>query len=193
MGAIKLSPSSENQLNQLFNEYWKFLSNASLNALDLCKNLETTDFIKFVSLRNHKSRGVDVENRLMIKNNWEKMKRSAELGDLTDDNGKNVEVKSSIVTPNKDSRVTLRGFRKWEKVDYYIAVILDIKQFSEDPKYYIYKITPDLITQENGFTPDNQSKKARAGNTNISVGISFDIGDDRFVSWERYRTNLIRF
>ena len=169
------------------------MSEASFESIKFCENLNTSDFIKFISLRNHKSRGSDVEIRLMIKNEWEKIKRSSESGDLLDDSQKKVEVKSSIITPNRGSRVTLRGFRKWEKVDYYTIVIIDVSKFKEEPTFYIYKIEPNLITPENGFTPDNQSKKARAGNINISVGISFNIGDSTFKKWDKYREKKINF
>lgn len=118
---------------------------------------------------------------------------TGQSGDLVDLNGKNVEVKSSIVTPNNGSRVTLRGFRTWEKVDYYVAVVLDVSTFNEEPKFYIYQFTPDVVKGDSRFTPDVQSKKARVGTTNVSVGISFDVGDKTFADWEKYRTGFISF
>lgn len=193
MCAKQFTKFEEDQLSELFLNYWKYISEASFDARSFCESLSTSDFIKFISLRNHKSRGSDVENRLMIKNGWSRIKRSAEAGDLMDAAGKRVEVKSSIVTPNKGSRVTLRGFRKWEVVDYYLAVVVDVSSFHKDPTAHIYKLAPDLILAENGFTPDNQSKKARIGNRNVSVGISFDIGDETFSDWEKYRVDLVRF
>jgi hypothetical protein len=193
MGAPKISSINEVELSRLFTSYWKYISEASFNAEYFCENLSTSDFIRFASLRNHKSRGSDVENRIRIKNGWTRLKRSAEAGDLIDLNGKNVEVKSSIVTPNNGSRVTLRGFRTWEKVDYYLAVVLDVSDYNEEPKVHIYQFAPDAVKSDSRFTPDVHSKKARVGNANVSLGISFSVGDPTFVSWEKYRTKLVRF
>lgn len=192
MGELNLNSSN---LDEVFYLYWTYISKASQNSQYLYKELSTEEFIKFVSLRNHKSRGTDIENRIAQKNLWKKVSRADESGDLIDTDGKFVEVKSSIVTPNKGSKITLRGFRNWElKVNRYLAVIVDVRNFTIGVKSHIFNIPTSLITSENGFKPYTQSGNARQGNKNIPLGISFEIGDKTFLDWEKkYKTEEVKF
>lgn len=193
MGVTTLLKQQSVEFDHLFYSYWDFMSKASRNSKYFYENLPTIDFIKFVSLRNHKSRGSDIENRIRHKNNWEKINRSEELGDAKDNELKYVEIKSSIVTPNEGSEVTLRGFRTWENVDYYLVVILDISKHNNQLNHYIYRLPKSFISEDNGFIPDNQNKNTRSQNKKVQIGINFKIGDSTFLSWEKFKDNSINF
>lgn len=192
---LEIKLQSEFSIDDLFQRYWIFLSQASQQPEYYYKNLSTEEFIKFVSMRDLRSRGVDIEKRIALKNSWKKLKRSEESGDLIDANGKRVEVKSSIVTPNRNSTVTLRGFRPWEdKLDYYLIVILDICDFKNNVRSHVFNLPTAHITAENGFKPYSQSKKSRADNINVPLGINFEIDDKVFLKWaQQFKISTIEF
>ena len=190
MGVKKLS--FENfDVSNLFESYWRFFT-SDLDAKTKYYSISTLDFVKFVSMKSPKSRGVDIEKRIAAQNGWSIRKKSGEDGDLTDLNGSKVEVKSTLITPLKEP-ATLRGFRTWEKVSYYLIVILDIRNFSNKIDIHFFNIPPGEITTANGYTTYSQSKKSITDATKLPLGIDFEIGDATFLRWNsEFRVEDIR-
>lgn len=177
-------------INKVFTEFWDLQKriDEKENWFD---GLSWETFVRLVSMRNLRSRGVDIEKWVIEKNKWETVKQSEQRGDAKYD-GNYIEVKSSIVTPLKKSSITLRGVRNWEHIDDFCFIVIDYRNYKENKiPVYVFRIWRHEFEEEStkhgllkGYS---LSKKANQANQNIPLGITMKIGDENFNRWvKRY-------
>ncbi|CBW25668.1 hypothetical protein BMS_0764 [Halobacteriovorax marinus SJ] len=175
-------------LEKTFKEHWSLQEMIDVQGSEYLNNLSKKDFLMAVSMRNLRSRGVDIEKRVIKVNKWESVSGKKEQGDAKNQN-RFIEIKSSIITPLKNSSITLRGMREWEDIDYYCFVIIDYRNFESgkinDYIFYISRKDLDIESKKYGLAKKyNLSEKASKGNKNIPLGINMKIGDKNFKRWE---------
>ena len=185
-------------LQKTFEAHWLLQKEIDSRGEQLLNTLSKQDFLMAVSMRNLRSRGVDIQKRVIAHNNWTPVSGKKEQGDAKNKDD-HVEIKSSIVTPLKSSTITLRGMREWEDIDYFCFVIIDYRDFESDKidDYIFYISRNELDFESNNYglaKKYNLSQNASAHNKNIPLGINMKVGDKNFKRWkEKYTNHSIRF
>mgnify|MGYP001615670139 CR=1 FL=1 len=175
------------RIDEIFILHWKLQQKIDKDSESILNDLSNLDFFKAVSMRNHRSRGVDIQKRVIQKNGWTPVSRTEEKGDAK--RGEDfIEIKSSIITPLKDSSITLRGIRGWEEINFYCFLIIDYTYFESDKiTNYIFWLSKEEFENESkryGIAKKyNLSDKASKENRNIPLGINMKIGDKNFIRW----------
>lgn len=164
--------------NEFFNLYWSMQKKAqSPGYLD---QLPWNAFIQLVSTMNIRTGGVAIESRVIAKNNWKKVRGHESAGDALDDDGKVVEIKSTIITPNPGSSVSFKGIRPWHNVDYHYFIVVDLSDIESEPITNSFKLDRVQIDKEvtsGTLRPYSGKKIDRLEHAHHQLGASFKKGD----------------
>lgn len=170
-------------IDEYFKNYWatqvEYLSESKLDLLSW------DDFIKVASTMNIRTSGVKIENRILKKNNWQKVRGHASHGDGIRPDGKIVEIKSSIVTPIPGSTISFKGIRPWHEIDFHYFIIVHINDLGLGPVTEVLKLDREQINYEQNemktIRPYSGKKLDREGIKNVQLGAAFKKGD--FERW----------
>jgi hypothetical protein len=169
-----------NSISDFFKNYW----DTQLHYLEKEEELNVLDwanFIKVISLTNIKTCGTRIEQRILQKNGWTKIKGQASHGDGRKPDGTIVEIKSSIITPLKYSKVTFRGIRPYHEVHEHLFILVDLSKYKDGPMTYLFVLSKDDIIREkdefNTLRPYTMKKEDRKKNALTELGTSFKKGD----------------
>jgi len=149
------------------------------------------EFIKGMSLLNPQSYGSRIEKRIMHDVQGYKIKASENKGDIGL-NGKNVEVKVSLLNSVNDS-LNMVQVRLFHDVDYYLCVAYDMRDISTYKKY-VFLLTHDQMAHEcKRAHAAHGTKSVNELNENVELRLQVNCneGDSVFERWQdAYGINL---
>ena len=142
------------------------------------------DFIKAMSLLNPQSYGARIEKRIMHDVEAQKVKASEGKGDIKL-NGKNIEVKISLLTPVNHS-LNMVQIRLFHEVDFYLCIGYDIRDI-KDYKKYVFLLTHDQMEKEcERAHAAHGTKSVNEINKNVELRLQVDCveGNAIFERWK---------
>ena len=146
------------------------------------------EYIKGMSLLNPQSYGSKIEKKIKEELNCIKLKAKDDCGDICSINGKNIEVKISILTLI-NSALNLVQIRLFHNVDYYLCVAYDCRNISNYKKY-IFLLTHDEMESEcENANAAHGTKSVNEINKNVELRLSVicDENNTLFQKWcEKY-------
>jgi len=149
------------------------------------------EYIKGMSLLNPQSYGARIEKRIMTDLGAEKIKASDGEGDIRL-NGKNVEVKISLLTPVNQS-LNMVQIRLFHNVDFYLCIGYDIRDITNYEKY-VFLLTHDQMEKEcERACAAHGTKSVNEINKNVELRLQVDCveGNETFERWkDQYRIDL---
>lgn len=182
----------EQEISQFFTSYWK--TQLDYSNKDKLFNLTWNDFVKIVSTMNIRTGGVNLEKRIIVKNNWKKITGHASHGDALTEEDKIVEIKGSIISPLPGSTISFKGIRPWHNIDFHYFIIIHISNYNIDPITTVFKLNSEQLNSEvklGTIRPYSGKKADRNGQKNVQLGASFKKGDfERWKSHYEAKINL---
>ena len=104
-----------------------------------------------------------------------------EEGDAWLDDGSGVEIKTSVVTPLKGSKVSLTGLKLWEeKVKYYLLIVIDLRDLVQGPQTHVMWVSREemLKAESQGLMNTPGMKKSKAAeNVNVQKGLQLKMSE----------------
>jgi len=147
-------------------------------------------FLKKMCLLSPKSYGTKIQNRVIIRNNFNKVSQKDDKGDF-EINNEYYELKTSVITvTNKTANIS--GLRKYQNINGYYILLIDASDYNR-PQTYIYKLSKKEMNNEMKTMkacPLNGTKQANINNKNIPYRIGLLIKDDSkdFKRWNELYT-----
>jgi hypothetical protein len=148
------------------------------------------EFIKGMTLLTPQSYGAKIEERIRKILNFSKNKSGDDCGDLKSPSGKNIEIKSSILTITNDA-LNLVQIRLFHDVDYYLCIAYDCRDIINF-KTYIFLLSHDDMKAECEITNASAAHGTRTVNkinNNIELRLSIlcNLTNKIFQRWcEKY-------
>ena len=151
-------------------------------------------FLKKMQFLSPKAFGTRIQNRIIEKNNFNKVKASRDKGDFEYD-GKYYEFKVSILNASNKAAnfVNIRPYQDIE--GYYLIVVNTNTSPYQTSQYYLSKAQMDKELEHLHAGAANGTKESNKANKNISYRFSIDLmGDnDNSRRWAKeYRTNNLK-
>jgi len=170
-----------------FNTYWDIQT--QLGEYEKIKAHDWDIFVRMVSTMDIKRRGTFIEKRIIDCNKMKKITGQSAHGDALL-GPKIVEIKSSLITPLKSSKVTFRGIRTFHKdVNLYYFVLIDIREYKKSPLTSVYVLTKSDLKREK-LKAYTGKKNDRAFNENVEKGIT--LTKNTLKDWDKYLSKKVK-
>lgn len=149
-------------------------------------------FLKKMLLLSPKSYGTKIQNRIIKRNNFNKVSQTEDKGDF-EINNEFFEIKTSIITiTNKTANIS--GIRKHQEINGYYIILINAIDYS-NPQTYVYRLSNTQMCEEMkkknmNASPLNGTKQANKDNKKIPyrIGLSIKSDNKHFIRWnENYK------
>lgn len=146
---------------------------------------ELEKFINFMRILPPHNYGTRIQNRLIKRLNFQKVKRSENLGDCRDNFNDPYEIKVSIID-GVNMHLNVVNVREWQNVHYYI-VAFDVRN---NFKCHFFRLSRNEMKFELDKLTTSSSLgtiESNSENKNVEKRFSIEINSDDFKRWvEKY-------
>lgn len=186
---------------QYFKDFWT--GQAYFRSYKVQDSLSWDELACVASTMNIRTSGTRLERRLILANPpWCKVVGKQNHGDAWIDSSRTqaVEIKTSFITPNKNSTSSFRGVRLWvrEVVAHYF-VLIDIRDMERGPMTKIFRLDREQLLKEfelgvfrvtNKKKKDRNTEQERDPDSKTERGVYLTPADLK--RWEQYEDKLIK-
>lgn len=147
-------------------------------------NDDWNSFIKKMQFLSPKSFGTRIQNRIIEKNNFEKVSASEDKGDFSKD-GKLFEFKASILTPS-NTGANFVNIRQYQQIDGYYCIVIDTNVSPyKTTQFYLSKDEMDKELKLLKANASNGTIASNKDNKNVSYRftINFATKNETAVRW----------
>lgn len=140
-------------------------------------NDEWNTFIKKMQFLSPKSFGTRIQNRIIEKNDFEKVSASEDKGDFRK-SGKYFEFKTTILTPS-NTGANFVNVRPYQKIDGYYCLVVDTNVTPyETMQFYLTKEQMDTELELLKANAANGTIKSNKENKNVSYRFTIDFSTE---------------
>jgi len=140
-------------------------------------NDDWNTFIKKMQFLSPKSFGTRIQNRIIEKNNFEKVSASEDKGDFEKD-GKYFEFKTTILTPS-NTGANFVNVRPYQKIDGYYCLVANTNISPYETKqFYLTKEQMDKELELLNANVSNGTIKSNKENKNVSFRFTIDFSTE---------------